>query len=69
MSNVVLVILGVVVGMVVAAVVGVSMMRSKMVVAHKSAHSFDETCARIEKVVGEAEGGAFPTKASTWAPS
>jgi len=62
MSNVVLVIVGVVIGLVVAAVAGVSMMRSKMVVAHKSAHSFDETCARIERVVGEAEGWSFPNQ-------
>jgi uncharacterized protein (DUF302 family) len=53
-------IVGVVAGLVIAAVVGVSMMRSKMVVPERSGVSFDETCARVERVVDEAEGWSFP---------
>jgi uncharacterized protein (DUF302 family) len=53
-------VIGVLVGVVVAAMIGVSMMRSKMVVSDKSSRSFEETCAAIEKVVGEAEGWSFP---------
>ncbi len=62
MPDAVLLIVGIVGGIVLAAVVGVSMMRSKMVVSQLSAHSFDETCARVEKVVGEAEGWSFPNE-------
>jgi uncharacterized protein (DUF302 family) len=62
MSNIVLLIVGIIVGLVVAGVVGVSVMRSKMVVAEQSSHSFEETCARLESVVGEAEGWSFPNE-------
>jgi uncharacterized protein (DUF302 family) len=51
---------GMVVGLVVAMIAGVSMMRAKMVVPERSAHSFEETCARAERVVGEADGWSFP---------
>jgi len=51
---------GAVVGLVLAAVAGVSMMRAKMVVPERSAHSFEETCARVERAVEEAEGWSFP---------
>ena len=62
MSYAVLLIVGIVIGLVVAAVAGVSVMRSKRVVSQPSAHSFDETCARVENVVGEAEGWSFPNE-------
>lgn len=51
---------GLILGLVVAAVIGVVTMRSKMVVPERSAHSFDETCARVEKVIGESDGWSFP---------
>jgi uncharacterized protein (DUF302 family) len=54
---------GVVVGLVAAAAIGVAVMRSKMVVAERSAHSFDETCARAEQAVAGAEGWGFPRPA------
>lgn len=53
-------VVGVVIGLLLAVIVGVSMMRSKMVVPERSAHSFDETCARIERAVEEADGWSFP---------
>lgn len=52
--------LGVIVGLAAAAAIVVSLMRSKMVVPERSAHSFEETCARVEKVVDETEGWSFP---------
>jgi len=54
---------GVVVGLVAAAAIGVAAMRSKMVVAERSAHPFDETCARAEQAVAGAEGWGFPRPA------
>lgn len=51
---------GVVLGVVVAAAIGVSMMRAKMVVPERSAHGFDETCARVEEVVAASDGWSFP---------
>jgi uncharacterized protein (DUF302 family) len=62
MSNIVLLIVGIVVGVVVAGIVGVQVMRSKMVVTDKSAYTFEETCARLESVVGDAEGWSFPNE-------
>ena len=53
-------IIGVAVGLVAAAVVGVSMMRAKMVVPERSAFSFEETCARVERSVEAADGWSFP---------
>ena len=52
--------IGVLIGLVAAAAIGVSLMRSKMVVPERSAHSFDETCARVERVVEDTEGWSFP---------
>jgi uncharacterized protein (DUF302 family) len=54
---------GVVIGLVAAAAIGASMMRSKMVLSERSAHTSDETCARVEQVVGEADGWGFPRPA------
>ena len=52
--------IGVIIGLIAAAAIGVSVMRSKMVVPERSAHSFDETCARVERVVEDAAGWSFP---------
>ena len=53
-------VVGVVVGVGLAAAAGVSLMRSKMVVPERSARTFEETCAAIEKEVEAAEGWSFP---------
>jgi uncharacterized protein (DUF302 family) len=52
--------IGVIIGLIAAAAIGVSVMRSKMVVPERSAHSFEETCARAERVVEDTEGWSFP---------
>jgi uncharacterized protein (DUF302 family) len=57
------ILIGVIIGLAAAVAIGVSTMRSKMVLPERSAHSFDETCARVERVVGEAEGWGFPRPA------
>ena len=57
------IVVGVIIGLVAAAAIGVSMMRSKMVLPERSPHAFDETCVLIEKVVSEAEGWGFPRPA------
>jgi uncharacterized protein (DUF302 family) len=62
-SGLIWLVVGVIIGLVAAAAIGVSMMRSKMVVPERSAHAFDETCARVERVVAEAEGWGFPRPA------
>ena len=62
-SGMILFVVGVIIGLAVAAAIGVSAMRAKMVVPERSAYSFDETCARVEKVVGETEGWSFPRPA------
>lgn len=51
---------GAVLGAVVAAAVGVRLMRSKMVIAGRSGASFEETCERIERVVPAGDGWSFP---------
>jgi uncharacterized protein (DUF302 family) len=53
-------VVGVVVGAVITMLFMVRMMRSKMVVPEPSAHSFEETCAAIEREVGAAEGWSMP---------
>ena len=53
-------ILGVIVGMVITAVAIVGFMRSKMIVPRRSARSFEETCAAVERVVPEGDGWSFP---------
>lgn len=59
-NGVIWLIAGMVLGLIVAGLVGVSTMRAKMVVPERSAHSFEETCARVERVVDETEGWSFP---------
>jgi uncharacterized protein (DUF302 family) len=51
---------GAVLGAVVAAAVGVRLMRTKMVMAGRSGASFEETCERIERVVPAGDGWSFP---------
>lgn len=63
MPGPVLLVVGVAIGVVVAGLLAKSMMRSKMVVPERSAHSFDETCARVEQTVGDADGWSFPMAA------
>jgi uncharacterized protein (DUF302 family) len=53
-------VVGIVIGLILAAIVGVGMMRSKMVVPERSSFSFEETCARVEREVEAAEGWSFP---------
>jgi uncharacterized protein (DUF302 family) len=53
-------IVGAVVGVVVATAVMVSMMRTRMVVPERSSKSFEATCEAIETAVPEAEGWSFP---------
>ncbi len=60
MSIVIAAVVGVVIGLVVAAGVGARMMRSKMVVPEPSSRSFEETCAAVEREVEAAEGWSFP---------
>ena len=59
-NGVIWLIAGVVLGLIVAGLVGVSTMRAKMVVPERSAYSFEETCARVERVVEDTEGWSFP---------
>lgn len=58
--GVIVFVVGLIVGLAVAADVGVAMMRRKMVVSERSAHSFEETCARVEAVIGGTEGWGLP---------
>jgi uncharacterized protein (DUF302 family) len=60
MSAGVVLVVGIVIGLILAVIVGISMMRSKMVVPERSSFSFDETCARVEREVEAAEGWSFP---------
>jgi uncharacterized protein (DUF302 family) len=56
----VVLVVGIVIGVILTAVVGIRMMRSKMVVPERSSVSFEETCARVEREVEAAEGWSFP---------
>ena len=60
MSVAVALILGVIVGVVITVLTVVGLMRSKMIVSHRSARSFEETCAAVEQVVPAGEGWSFP---------
>ena len=53
-------IIGLIAGILVAAVAMVATMRSKMVVPERSAKSFEATCEAIEKVVPAGDGWSFP---------
>jgi uncharacterized protein (DUF302 family) len=53
-------IVGVIAGVVITALAVVGFMRSKMIVPHRSARTFEETCAAIERVVPAADGWSFP---------
>ncbi len=60
MQPVLLVVLGMVVGIVIAAAAMVSMMRARMVTPLRSPRSFEETCAAVERVVPSIDGWGFP---------
>jgi len=60
MSVSVALIVGVIVGVVITALAVVGFMRSKMIVPHRSARTFEDTCAAIERVVPAADGWSFP---------
>jgi uncharacterized protein (DUF302 family) len=53
-------IVGIVIGLVVAVAGMVFVMRSQMVVPERSSKSFEATCEAIEQVVPSAEGWSFP---------
>ena len=60
MSVAVALILGIIAGVVLTALLVVGMMRKNMVVPERSARSFEETCAAIERAVPALEGWSFP---------
>ena len=60
MTVAVTLVVGAVLGAVVAAALGVRLMRTKMVMAGRSGASFEETCGRIERVVPAGDGWSFP---------
>ena len=53
-------IVGLIAGVVITALAVVGFMRSKMIVPHRSARTFEETCAAIERVVPAGDGWSFP---------
>ena len=64
MSTPVCLILGIVLGLALAAGLMVQVLRTRMVAAHRSRRSFEETCAAIEEIVPAAQGWGFPI--DTW---
>ena len=64
MSSTIPLAIGFVVGVALTGGVVVWMMRTRMVVAHRSKRSFEETCNAIEKVVLAHKGWGFPL--DTW---
>lgn len=64
MNSLILVLIGLLVGAAAVMVAVVIVMRTRMVVAHESARTFDDTCAAIEKIVPTGEGWGFPI--DTW---
>jgi uncharacterized protein (DUF302 family) len=60
MNTGIVLVVGIVIGLILAAIVGVRMMRSKMVVPQRSNASFEETCARVKREVEAADGWSFP---------
>jgi uncharacterized protein (DUF302 family) len=60
MTVAVTLVVGVVLGVVAAAAIGVRLMRTKMIVTGRSRASFEETCERIERVVPAGDGWSFP---------
>lgn len=51
---------GVIVGVILTGAVVVQLMRAKMIVPHRSSHTFEETCAAVERVVPAGDGWSFP---------
>ena len=64
MTTAVALVVGVLAGILLTAAVVLQLMRKRMVVAHPSRRSFEETCASIESVVPQGEGWGFPI--DTW---
>ncbi len=64
MSTLIPLIIGVVAGMLLAGGIVLWMMRTRMVVAHRSRRSFEETCKAIERTVLAHKGWGFPI--DTW---
>ncbi|MEN8008362.1 MAG: DUF302 domain-containing protein [Candidatus Krumholzibacteriota bacterium] len=64
MNSLALFLIGFVAGTVLVAAVFLSVMRTRMVVAHRSRRTFAETCAAIEKIVPTEKGWGFPI--DTW---
>lgn len=60
MDPIVSLLVGVVVGIVLTGGGVLWLMRTKMVVAQRSARSFEQTCATVEGVVDRAQGWGFP---------
>ena len=58
--SIVVLLVGIVIGVILAAIVGVRLMRSKMLVPLRSKSSFEDTCAAIERELDAAEGWTFP---------
>ena len=64
MSTPVCLIVGALIGMALVISLGIQVMRTRMVTAHRSRRTFEETCAAIEQEVPAAEGWGFPIE--TW---
>lgn len=60
MTNVLLIAVGVLAGVILTALGVVYAMRTRMVVAHPSRRSFEDTCAAIERVIPANKGWGFP---------
>jgi len=64
MNFIFLILTGFIIGIAAVIAVAVIVIRTRMVVAHRCARNFTETCATIEKTVPTVEGWGFPIK--TW---
>lgn len=64
MNSLIFVLIGLLAGAAAVMAAVVIVMRTRMVVTHKSARTFAETCASIEKTVPTGEGWGFPI--DTW---
>ncbi len=60
MTNLLLIAIGVLAGLILSTVGMIYLMRTRMVVAHRSHRSFEETCDTVERVVPANKGWGFP---------
>ena len=60
MTNILLIAIGVIAGVILTALGMIYAMRRWMVVAHPSRRSFEDTCAAIERVISANKGWGFP---------